>query len=343
MNAEFYAALELLQKEKGIPKSYMYDKIKSAIASAIKRDKGVPAENVDVYFDEEKKTVRVVAKKLVVEEVTNEAAEISLEEARQISARYDIDDMVEFECDTSTVGRIAAKVGKNVIIQAINEAVNGTLIQEFEARKDSIVTGKVSRVDEYSRVVYLEINGYDLPLGEKDQIPGDSFKVGDYVKVCVSDVRKKSKSQEILLSRTNNEFLARLFELEVPEIADGTVSIKAVSREAGSRAKVAVCSSNPDVDAVGACIGPRRARISGILENLNNERVDLIKYSEEPEEFIPAALAPATVRLLEIDKEQKSCKVAVAPDQLSLAIGKTGQNVRLAVRLTGYRIDICAE
>ena len=217
------------------------------------------------------------------------------------------------------------------------------MIQEFENHKGRILTGVVSRIDEYNKVIYLDINGYSLPLGEKDQIPGEVFRDKDHVKVCVSDIRRNAKSQEIVLSRTNAEFLRRLFELEIPEIADGTVEIMSVAREAGSRSKVAIRSNNPDVDPVGACIGQKQMRLNSILSNLSGERIDLIKYSDAPDEFIAAALSPANVRVIEWNEEAKTCRVAVAPEQLSLAIGKTGQNVRLAARLTGYRIDIVAE
>jgi N utilization substance protein A len=193
MNTEFYEALDLLQKEKGIPKSYMYDKIKAAIASTIKRDKGIPTDNVDVDFDEDKKSLRVFVKKTVVEEIVNKNIEISLQDAQQINTRAQLGDVVEVDCDTSTVGRIAAKVGKNVIVQAINEAVNGSLIQEFESRKGTIVTGVVKRI-ENNHTVYLEIGKYELPLNEKEQIPGEKFSDGEYVKVCVSEIRKSAKS-----------------------------------------------------------------------------------------------------------------------------------------------------
>lgn len=343
MNAEFYDALELLQQEKGIPKSYMYEKIKAAIASTIKRDKQIPVDNVDVAFNELKKTVRVFVKKTVVEEVTNPSVEISLEEAQQIRNTLQIGDTAEVDYDPSDVGRIAAKVGKNVIIQAINEAVNGSLIQEFERMKGTVITGTVNRVDVRNKSVYLDIMGYELPLNEKDIIPGESFRDGDKVKVCISDVRKNSKSQEIVLSRTCPEFLKALFEIEVPEIADGVVEIKSISREAGSRSKVAVWSNDKNVDPVGSCIGSKQARISAILDNLNGERIDLIKYSDDPSEFIVSALSPASVKMTEIDSEAKTCRVSVPVSQLSLAIGKTGQNVRLAARLTGYKIDIVAQ
>ncbi len=343
MNAEFYEALSLLEKEKGIPKEYMYEKIKAAIAATIKRDKQIPADNVDVEFNEEKRKVRAFIKKTVVENVTNPAIELTLDEAKMVKKKYRIGDVVEFDVDPADVGRIAAKVGKNVIVQAINEAVNGSIIQEFERVRGKIVTGKVSRIDEKNKTIYLEVLGYEIPFGEKDLIPGDKFSDGDLVKVCVTEIKRGAKSQEIRISRTSSEFLRSLFEVEVPEIADGTVEIKGISREAGSRSKVAVYSTDSNVDAIGSCIGPKQMRINAILSNICNERIDLIKYSEDIGEFIISSLSPATGRIYEINEEQKSCKVVVPADQLSLAIGKTGQNVRLAARLTGYRIDIVAE
>ena len=346
-NKEFYRALEDLEREKNIPKEYMLDKIKAAIASTIKRDKNVPADNVEVIFNEEKENIKVCIKKDIVETVENPQTEISLEEAKQISRRYKLGDVAMLEVDPSAVGRIAAKVGKNVIVQAINEAVNGSVIQAFEERQGSLMSGTVRSVDPKSGTVMVEVNGHELPLFPREQIPGESFEPDDVIRLYVSvgqpNLRRGSTAKEVMLSRTTPKFVEKLFEVEVPEIASGVVEIKGVSREAGSRSKVAVRSNDPNVDAVGSCIGPKRSRINTILEDLAGERIDLIKYSEDPGEFVAAALSPAEVRLLEIDNEQKSCKVVVGADQLSLAIGKTGQNVRLAARLTGYRIDILSE
>ena len=342
-NKEFYRALEDLEREKNIPKEYMLDKIKAAIASTIKRDKNVPADNVEVIFNEEKENIKVCIKKDIVETVENPQTEISLEEAKQISRRYKLGDVAMLEVDPSAVGRIAAKVGKNVIVQAINEAVNGSVIQAFEERQGSLMSGTVRSVDPKSGTVMVEVNGHELPLFPREQIPGESFEPDDVIRLYVSvgqpNLRRGSTAKEVMLSRTTPKFVEKLFEVEVPEIASGVVEIKDVSREAGSRSKVAVRSNDPNVDAVGSCIGPKRSRINTILEDLAGERIDLIKSGE----FVAAALSPAEVRLLEIDNEQKSCKVVVGADQLSLAIGKTGQNVRLAARLTGYRIDILSE
>lgn len=342
MNAEFYEALALLEEEKGIPQDYMFEKIRDAIEKTVKRDKNVNPENVGVVFDPEKKTIRVFIKREVVEEVTPENMGISLEDARRISKKYNLGDFVEEEYDTTAVGRIAAKVGKNVIVQAIREAVDGSMMKEFESLRGQLVTGVVKRI-EPNRTVYLEIGKNELPLFPREQIPGEVFTEGDYVKVCVTDIRKNTKSQEIVLSRASADFISNLFAVEVPEIQDGTVKIKAIAREAGQRTKVAVYAEDPNIDAVGACIGPQQARITAILDNINGERIDLIKYYDDPTKYIPASLSPASVSMLEIDPEAKSCRVSVPADKLSLAIGKTGQNVRLAAKLTGYKIDIISE
>lgn len=343
----FYEALGALEAEKNIPKEYMLEKIKAAIAATIRRDRNVPQDNVEVEFNEAKGKVRVYIKKEVVEEVLNPGAEMTLEQACKINKRYKIGDIAQIDVDPSDVGRIAAKVGKNVIIQAINEAVNGTILNEFEDKKGTIVSGTVRSVEGPGRTAMVEVNGHEMPLFAREQIPGEVLEEGQIVKVCVNmqepDARRGIRAREVLLTRVSPAFVTKLFEVEVPEIAQGTVEIKAVSREAGSRSKVAVQSLNPNVDAVGACIGTHRSRITSILDNLGGERIDLIKYSEDAGEFVTAALAPAAVRLLELDAEGKTCKVIVPADQLSLAIGKTGQNVRLAARLTGYKIDIIAE
>ncbi len=346
-NSEFFAALDLLEQEKNIPKEYMYDKIKAAIASTIKRDRNVPVDNVDVVFDEDKKTMRAFIRKTVVEQPVNPSVEISLDEARQIDGKYELGDTVEEDINPSSVGRIAAKVGKNVIIQAINEAVNGSMVQEFESRKGSVVSATVRSVEYPSGNALVEVGSHELILHTRDQIPGEKYTENQVIKVCINvslpELKNNYRPKEVILSRTNPDFIRGLFEIEVPEIGQGTVSVKAVSREAGSRCKVAVYSSDPNVDAVGSCIGPHQSRINAILSNLSGERIDLIRYSDDPAEFVAAALSPASVRVLEINTADKTCRVVVPAQTLSLAIGKGGQNVRLAARLTGYKIDIVAE
>jgi len=348
MNKEFFAALDILEAEKHIPKEYMYEKIKAAIAATFKREKGVPPECVDVIFNETKHTMTAVIKKTVVEEVEDPTCQMTLDEARMKSKRYKVGDVVDVPVDPSAVGRIAAKIGKNVIVQAINEAVNGSIIQEFESKTGTLMTGIVRSADPGSKTVTVEVNNHEFPLFSREQIPNETFSEGDVIKVCVnvydSDMRRSSKGgKEVLLSRSSTEFINKLFELEVPEIAQGAVEIRGIAREAGSRSKVAVVSTDANVDPVGACIGPRQSRINSILAELKGERIDLIRYSDDPKAFVVAALSPANVKVFEMDVNAKSCRVVVPADQLSLAIGKTGQNVRLAARLTGYRIDIISE
>ena len=346
-NSEFFAALDLLEQEKNIPKEYMYDKIKAAIASTIKRDRNVPIDNVDVVFDEDKKTMRAFIRKTVVEQPVNPSVEISLDEARKIDGKYELGDTVEEDINPASVGRIAAKVGKNVIIQAINEAVNGSMVQEFESRKGTVVSAVVRSIEYPSGNALVEVGQHEMILHSRDQIPGEKYTENQVIKVCINvslpELKNNYRPKEVILSRTSPDFIRGLFEIEVPEIGQGTVSVKAVSREAGSRCKVAVYSTDPNVDAVGSCIGPHQSRINAILSNLSGERIDLIRYSDDPSEFVAAALSPASVRVLEINTTDKTCRVVVAAQTLSLAIGKGGQNVRLAARLTGYKIDIVAE
>ncbi len=342
MNAEFYEALALLEEEKGIPQEYMFEKIRDAIEKAVKRDKNVNPENVGVVFDKDKKTIRVFIRREVVEEVTPENMGISLEDAKKINEKYQLGDFVEQDYDTTTVGRIAAKVGKNVIIQAIREAVDGSMMKEFEELKGQLVTGVVKRI-EPNRTVFLEIGKSELPLYPREQIPGETFTEGEYVKVAVTDIRKNTKNQEIVLSRASVDFISNLFAVEIPEIQDGTVKIKAIAREPGQRTKIALYSEDPNIDSVGTCIGPHQSRLNAILSNLKGERIDLIKYYDDPTLYIPASLSPVSVSMLEINPDEKTCRVSVPADKLSIAIGKAGQNVRLAARLTGYKIDIVSE
>lgn len=345
LGAEFYLALDALEEERNIPKTYMFEKIKAAIASTIKRDRNVPAEAVDVEFDEEKKTVRAFIRTTVVETIENPGAEITLDDARRTNPKAEIGDVIEENVDPSAVGRIAAKVGKNVIIQAINEAVNGSMIREFETPHGELKSGTITNIGANGSVL-VQIGQHELPLYVREQIPNETFSVGQNIKVFVTVSQpdmKKIHAKEVVLSRASNEYVRKLFELEVPEIGQGVVEVKAISREAGSRCKVAVFSNDPNVEAVGSCIGSRQSRISAILSNMGGERIDLIRYSEDPAQYVVASLSPATAKLVEINTEAKTCSVVVPSESLSLAIGKGGQNVRLAARLTGYKIDIKAQ
>lgn len=341
MNKEFFAALDLLQKEKGIPKEYMLEKIEAALTAAYKKEYGSNA-NVRVVLDPEKDDVKVYQQKTVVETVENPAAEISLEEARQISRRYDIGKVVETEVKTKNFRRLSAAAAKSVIIQGIREGERRAAQEVYESKREEIITATVSKIDRETGNVLLDTGTGFATLVKAEQIPGEEFTYGERLKVYVIEVNKESRGPLVTLSRIHPGLVRRMFELEVPEIADGVVMIKNVAREAGSRTKIAVYSRDEDVDPIGACIGNHGMRIGGIVDELRGEKIDIIKYSETPEEFIAAALSPANVNSVTIT-EERCCRVIVDEDQLSLAIGKEGQNARLAARLTGYKIDIKSE
>lgn len=341
MNQEFFTALDLLEKEKGIPKEYLLEKIEAALVSAFKKEYGNNA-NVRVLIDPEKKDVRVYQQKLVVETVENPEAEISLEEAKAISRRHDLGKIIEFEVKTKNFRRLSAGAAKSVIIQGIREGERRAMQEAYENQREEIITATVSKVDPDSGNVVLETGTGYATLLKTEQIPGEVLRVDDRIKVFVTEVNRESRGPLVSLSRVHPGLVRRMFELEIPEIADGVVMVMGVSREAGSRTKIAVMSRDADVDPVGACIGSHGMRINSILEELCGEKIDVVKYSEIPEEYIASALAPAAVQEVLMVGE-RACRVMVAPDQLSLAIGKDGQNARLAARLTKYKIDIKAE
>ena len=278
----------------------------------------------------------------VVEEVQDPSCELDLETARQKSKRAKVGDIQEYEFKPKNFGRIPAQNAKQVIVQAIREAERGKLIEEYEKKTEGIITGTVMIIERVTGNVILEFENTQATLAKCEQLPTDRFKVGDHVKVYVCEVKKETRNPIIVLSRTHPNFIKRLFEAEVPEIQDGTVIIQSISREAGSRTKLAVYSRDENVDAIGSCIGLKGMRKNSILREVAGEKIDLIRYSEDPAEYIAASLAPAEVLAVNMN-EDKSCQVVVAPDQLSLAIGREGQNVRLAARLTGYKIDIKAQ
>ncbi len=338
MNSEFFAALDLLEKEKGIPKDYMLERVEAALISAYKRDQGGNS-NVKVVMDEVKKDIRVYQQKEIVEVVEDEATQISLEAAKKMSKRNVLGGTVDIELKPKNFRRLSAQTAKQVIIQGIREAERGMMIKEYESKKEEIITAVVQKIDPITGNVTVDTGTSIATLLKSEQIPGESFTEGDHVKVFVMEVKKETRGPIVTLSRTHPGLVKRLFELEVPEIQDGTVVIMGVTREAGSRTKLAVMSREENVDPIGACIGNKGFRIAGIVDELGGEKIDVIKYSETPEEFIRAALAPATVRDVMIEDE-RSCRVIVDSDQLSLAIGKEGQNARLAARLTGFKIDI---
>ena len=340
MNADIFNALELLEKE-GIPQSYMIEKIEQALTSAFKKEYG-PTALMRVDMDTTKKKIKAYLQKEVVEVVEDPVCQISLEEAKTISKKYKLGMMVEKEVKTDAFRRTSAAAAKSVIIQGIREGKRQAMQEAYENKKEEIITVTVGKIDRENGDVMLELDQGTNWLPYAEQIPGEHLTVGQKIKVFLTEINHEAKGPVISLSRVHPKLVWRLFELEVPEIQDGIVIIRGVSREAGSRSKIAVYSRDADVDAVGACIGNRNMRIDAIISELNGEKIDIVKYSETPEEYIAAALAPATVNSVVMTGE-RACRVTVDPDQLSLAIGREGQNVRLAARLTGYKIDIKAE
>ena len=342
-NAEFFEALKLLEKEKGITGDYLLEKIRAAIIIAVKRDFG-GKENIAVIMDPATNEFSVSLFKRIVEEVEDPDEEMLPEEAAKYTKKPLVGERVEFKLETKQFGGIAAQTAKHVIRQGIREAERGQQMQEFQRRNQELVTALVTRVDPKTGAATLEIGKAETVLPKSEQIGDEVLREGDHVKVYVVDVREGEKGPRALVSRTHPGLVKRLFEMEVPEIFNGVVEIKAVSREAGSRTKLAVLAHDENVDAVGACIGPRGARVGGIVDELGGEKIDIIEYSDEPEKFIAAALSPARVLSVEVDPEgAKSCRVTVPDAQLSLAIGNKGQNARLAAKLTGWKIDIRPE
>lgn len=343
MNKEFFEALDILEKERGIKKEVLIEKVTKAMQVAVEKDLGIEG-NVSVVAEPEKKNFTVSILKEVVENVEDPDKEISLEDARRIRARIKVGTILPVPIKTKDFGYIAIGAAKNVIRQGIKEAEKAQLFEDMQGKAHELVTGVVQRISERSGAAILQIGTNEFVLPKEEMIPGESFKEGDHVKVYVVDVISTDKGPRILLSRTHPGFVSRIFEVEVPEIYDGTVEIKAISREAGARTKIAVYSKDENVDAIGACIGTKRSRIESIIDQIGGEKIDIVKYSEDPAEFISAALSPSTVSNVEILSQQpKSCRVTVPDEQLSLAIGNRGQNARLAAKLTGYNIDIHPE
>ena len=341
---EIFAALAMLEKERGISQAFMMDKIVQALTTAYKRDhEGV--ENVVVDVDEGKRELKMFVQKEVVDEVENPGTQMSLDDAKAISAKYNVGDIVNIPVDNIEFGRIAAGNGKQVIIQGLREAESGMVYDEYNSKQHEILTGVVTRIDPRTGNASLRIGtgteATDAILLAGEQVKGETLIEGQRIKVYLVDVRRQSRGPQVVISRTHPGLVKRLFELEVPEIYDGTVEIRSIAREAGSRTKMAVWSNDANVDPIGACVGPRGQRVNNIVEELRGEKIDIIKYSDDPAEYIAAALAPAdVVEVRMADDGSKACRVIVPDDQLSLAIGKEGQNARLAARLVGYKIDI---
>ena len=347
MNAEFFAAVADIEKEKGIPKEYMYEKITQALLAAFRKDHIEYEGNVEVVVYEVGKRIQLIEHKEVVDDVYEPYCEVSLEEARKTVRTAKIGDTIAIPVETKNFGRIAAQAAKQVIIQGIREAERGMVYNEFTSKEHELLTGVVTRVDPRTGAANIKINSNseitEAMLPGNERIRGEEIHEGDHIKVYVVEVRNSTRGPQVLISRTHPGFVKRLFEMEVPEIFDGTVEIKSIAREAGSRTKMSVYSSDENVDPIGACVGTRGGRVASIVDELCGEKIDIIKYSQEPEQYIAAALSPADVISVTMMEDGRSCRVIVPDSQLSLAIGKEGQNARLAAKLTGFKIDIKPE
>lgn len=340
MNAEFMQAFEELGKEKGIAPEILFDAIEAALISAYKRNFG-SAQNVRVSLDRITGEIHVFARKIVVTELTEHHLEVSLAEAKEIDPRYEENDIIEIEVTPKDFGRIAAQTAKQVVVQRIREAERGIIYDEFSNRESDILTGIVQRIEQKN--VFIDLGKAEAILAPTEQIPFEQYKHGDRVKSYIIEVKKTTKGPQILVSRTHPGLLKRLFELEVPEIQDGIVEIKSVAREPGMRSKIAVYSRDEDIDPVGACVGHKGMRVQTIVDELKGEKIDIVKWSPDPVKYIANSLSPAKVVSVEVNEIEKISKVIVPDFQLSLAIGKEGQNARLAAKLTGWKIDIKSE
>ena len=342
MNAEIFAALAQLEKERGIPQTYMVEKITQALVAAYKKDKDGYTDNV--FVDVQDNEMKMYVQKEVVDEVFSPATEISLEEARKITARAELGDLVNVDVQTKAFGRIAAQTAKQVIIQGIREAERGMVFESFSSKEHEILTGTVLRIENSGDMTIRIGTGNDKTdalMKASERVVGEEFKEGDTIRVYVVEVRRSNRGPQVIVSRTHPGLVKRLFELNVPEIENGLVEVKSIAREAGSRTKIAVCATEENIDAVGACVGPRGGRVGAVVDELRGEKIDIVVWSEAPEQFVASALAPADVESVTVlPGMAKACRVIVPDDQLSLAIGKEGQNARLAARLTGYKIDI---
>ncbi len=343
MNKEFFEAVALMEKEKGIQADYLYDKISEAIIKAVRKD----YNNKDVVacdIDPEAQTMRVYVHLNIVDEITDWDTDILVIDAQEYREDAKAGETLEIDLDTMKFGRIAAQTAKHVIRQGIKDAERGQVIRDFQSKTQDLVTAKVSRIDPITGNVTLEIGKGTAVLPKGEQVPGETFTEGELIKVYISEVKNTDRGPRVMISRTHKGLVKRLFEQEVPEIYDGIVTIHSISREAGTRTKMAVSSSDENIDPIGACIGQRGARVNNIVEVLGGEKIDIVKYSDDPAEFIAASLAPANVLNVEIiSLEDKKCQATVPDHQLSLAIGNKGLNAKLAAKLTGWNIDIKPE
>ncbi|MFC6288641.1 transcription termination factor NusA [Levilactobacillus angrenensis] len=341
MSKELLGALDVLETEKGIDKQIVIDALEAALVSAYKRNYD-QAQNVEVNFDQRKGDIHVFAVKKVVDQVYDSRLEVSLDEALTINKGYEIGDDIKFEVTPKNFGRIAAQTAKQVILQRVREAERNIIYNQYSQYENEIVTGEVERQD--SRFVYVSLGKVEAVMGRQDQMPNETYRIHDRIKVYVTRVENATKGPQVFVSRTHADLLKRLFEQEVPEVYDGTVEIMAIAREAGDRAKVAVRSNNPDIDPVGTTVGPRGQRVQTIVNELGGENMDIVEWTDDEAKFIANALNPAEVLDVIFDpNNERACEVIVPDYQLSLAIGKRGQNARLAAKLTGYKIDIKSE
>ena len=336
----FLEALKELAREKGVEEEVLFDAIEAALISAYKRNFG-SAQNVRVVLDRTTGAYHVYAIKTVVETVEDDVQEISLAQARTIRPDYEVGDVIEIEVTPANFGRIAAQTAKQVVVQRIREAERGIIYEEFMSREGDIITGLVSRVE--NRNVFIDLGKTEAVLTPTEQIAGETYEHGDRIKAYIVEVKKTSKGPQIVVSRTHPGLLKRLFELEVPEIQEGIVEIKSVAREPGMRSKIAVYSKDDDVDPVGSCVGHKGMRVQAVVDELGSEKIDIVKWNEDSAKFIANALSPAKVVSVAVNEDEKVSRVVVPDYQLSLAIGKEGQNARLAAKLTGWKIDIKSE
>lgn len=340
MNKEFIRAIEDLEKEKRISKEILLEAIESALVSAYKKNYGT-SQNVRVDINEETGDINVYMRMDVVadEDFEDDLTQITLEEAVEIDPRYEVGDVVEYQVTPRDFGRIAAQTAKQVVVQRIREAERGMVYDNFITRQGEILTGTVQRVS--NETLFINVGNTEGILSPNEQVPGEHYKINDRLKVYIMDVRKSNKGPQVFLSRSHPGLVKRLFELEVPEIEDGTVEIRGIAREAGSRTKMAVYTEYENVDPVGACVGTRGTRVQAIVDELHGEKIDIITWSEDPETLIANVLSPSKVEKVIIPNPEEKSAIVVVPDyQLSLAIGKEGQNVRLAARVSGWKIDI---
>ena len=341
MNEEFVGALKELIKEKGISEELLFTTIQDAMVAAYKKNyanANSNAQNVKVNMDRETGEIHVYAQKTVVDEVYDDVTEISLEDAKELSPKNEVDDIINIEVTPKNFGRVAAQLAKQVVTQRIKEAERNIIYDEYKEKEFDIITGIILRKDK--GIVFVNLGKLEGIIGPNEQIPNEEYKFNERLKLYIVEVKNGTKGPQIHVSRTHPGLVKRLFELEVPEIFEGVVEIKNISREAGSRSKIAVYSNDEEVDPMGACVGPKGARVQSIVNELKNEKIDIIKWSKEPEEFIANSLSPAKVLDVIVNEVNKSCQVIVDDNQLSLAIGKEGQNVRLAAKLTNWKIDI---